>query len=59
MRWRHLVIERSRSVARSGMRPVYQKRSETVKYVPTAKTSQSSGDLKFGHSVIWFGIGNM
>ena len=40
------------------MRPVYQKRSDTVKYVLTANTSQSSGDLKFGHSVIWLGIGN-
>ena len=39
---------RSRSVARSGMRPMYQKSSDTVKYVLTAKTSQMSGLLKFG-----------
>ncbi len=50
-----LVVERSRSVAKSGMRPTYQKSSDTVKYVLTAKTSQMSGLLKFGHSVIWFG----
>ena len=41
------------------MRPVYQKSSDTVKYVPTAKTSQISGLLKFGQSAIWFGSGNM
>ena len=40
------------------MRPVYQKRSDTVKYVLTANTSQSSGYFKFGQSVIWLGIGN-
>ncbi len=40
------------------MRPVYQKSRDTVKYVPTAKTSQRRGDLKFGQRLIWFGIGN-
>ncbi len=39
------------------MRPTYQKSSETVKYVETAKTSQSSGLRKFGHMPIWLGIG--
>ena len=47
----------SRSVARSGTRPTYQNSSETVKYVPMAKTSHTSGDLKFGHICIVFGIG--
>ena len=41
------------------MRPMYQKSSDTVKYVPTAKRSQMSGLLKFGHSDIWLGSGNM
>jgi hypothetical protein len=49
---------RSRSVARSGIRPTYQKSSDTVKYVLTANTSQRSGDLKFGHTFIAFGIGS-
>ncbi len=31
--------------------------SETVKYVLTATTSQSSGLRKFGHTSIWFGYG--
>src|SRR6266851_3926910 len=59
MRWRHLVVDRSRRVARSGMRPVYQKRRDTVKYVPTAKRSQMSGLLKLGHKDIWLGTGNI
>ena len=41
------------------MRPTYQNRTETVKYVLTAKTSQRSGLLKLGHMPIWFGIGNI
>ena len=41
------------------MRPTYQNRSETVKYVLTAKRSHTSGLLKFGQIVIWFGNGNM
>ena len=35
-----------------GSRPEYQKRSETVRYVLTATTSQGSDDLKFGHTPI-------
>ena len=49
---------RSRRVARSGIKPTNQYSSETVKYVLTANTSQSSGLLKFGHIDIWFGIGS-
>ena len=55
---RRLLVARSRSVARSGTRPTYQNSSETVKYVETANTSQISGLRKFGHMLIWFGIGN-
>src|SRR4051794_19670946 len=36
MIWRVRVVARSRSVARSGTRPMYQKSSETLAYVPTA-----------------------
>src|SRR5580693_3116180 len=52
-------MDRSRSVARSGTRPVNQNSAETVKYVETANTSQISGERKFCHmprSVL--GIGN-
>ena len=35
--------------------PKYQNNSETVKYVPTANMSQSSGLAKFGQAPIWFG----
>ena len=41
------------------MRPTNQKSDETVKYVPTAKRSQSSGLLKFGQTAIWLGSGNI
>src|SRR4030095_863169 len=51
------VFARSRIVARSGIRPTYQNRTETVPYTLTAKTSQSRGLLKLGHTLIWFGIG--
>lgn len=40
------------------MRPTYQKRSETVKYVEIAKTSQRSGERKFteiGPRVLGYG----
>src|SRR3954463_9118534 len=50
-------VARSRRVPRSGTRPVYQKSTETLKYVDTAKTSQRSGDRKFGQIPMWFGIG--
>ena len=48
----------SRRVARSGIRPVNQNSSETVKYVETANTSQMSGLRNCGHSCIVFGYGN-
>ena len=48
---------RSRNVAKSGINPVNQNRMETVKYVETANTSQSSGLLKFGQIAYWFGTG--
>ena len=35
--------------------PTYQKSSETVAYVETAKTSQMSGLRKLGHIPIVFG----
>ena len=37
---------------------MYQNSSDTVKYVLTANTSQSSGLRKFGQMPIWFGSGN-
>ena len=48
---------RSRAAARSGSRPEYQKRNETVRYVLTATTSQGSDDLKFGQTPISDGYG--
>src|SRR3954470_19329812 len=50
-------VKRSRSVPRSGMRPMYQKSTETVPYVDTAKTSHSSGERKFCQMTFEFGIG--
>src|SRR2546423_13266246 len=52
------LLERSQSVARSGMSPVYQKRNDTVAYVDTANTSQISGLRNCGQSVMVFGYGN-
>src|SRR6478609_814840 len=49
--------ERSRSVARSGMRPTNQNSAETVAYVETAKTSQTSGLRNCGQTPIVFGYG--
>ena len=40
----------SRIVAKSGIRPIYQKTNETDKYVEIAKTSHSRGELKFTHN---------
>ncbi len=48
---------RSRSVARSGINPVNQNNTDTVKYVDTANTSHSSGERKFGQMAYWFGTG--
>src|ERR1700678_102496 len=52
-----LFVDLSRSVARSGTSPTNQKSKETVAYVETAKTSQTSGLLNCGHSHIGFGYG--
>jgi len=41
----------------SGTVPRKKKTAETVKYVVTAKTSQISGDLKFGQRNREFGYG--
>ena len=37
--------------ARSGISPVYQNKSEIVKYVETAKASQTKGELKLTHKL--------
>src|SRR5512138_1769202 len=47
----------SRAVARSGMRPRYQKRNETVAYVEIANTSHGSALLKFGQTCVVAGYG--
>src|SRR5262245_24027083 len=52
------VCDRSRSVARSGIRPTNQNSSETVAYVETANTSHTSGLLNCGHTFIVLGYGN-
>ena len=54
---RRFAFAWSRSVARSGRRPTYQKTSEIVAYVETAKTSQMSGLRKLGHVPSVPGIG--
>src|ERR1041385_7611732 len=41
-------FSRSRSTARSGIRPTYRNVLEIVRYVRIAKTSHTSGDLGFG-----------
>ena len=48
---------RSRSVATSGIIPMYQKSNDTVAYVETANTSQSKGERKLGQIPFEFGIG--
>ena len=58
MRFVLLWFYQSLSIARSGIKPTYQNSNETVKYVPTAKTSHNKALLKFGHITIEFGIGN-
>src|SRR5215469_17027096 len=50
MNFFHFSLARSRTEARSGIRPEYQKSTDTVKYVEMANTSQSSGELKLGHT---------
>src|SRR5215831_16677968 len=41
---------RSRMIAKSGTKPIYQNTSDTEKYVEIANTSQSNGELKFTHN---------
>src|SRR5690606_33998397 len=40
----NLVLARSLTVARSGNKPEYQNKSDTVKYVEIANTSHNSGE---------------
>jgi hypothetical protein len=47
-------LARSRTVAKSGISPVYQKRREMVKYVLMAKTSHRSGELKLTQREPWY-----
>src|SRR6266436_5872924 len=51
------VVARSRKVARSGTNPVYQNKTETVKYVETANTSHINALRKFCQIPQLFGIG--
>ena len=51
------VVARSRNVAKSGTKPVYQNRTDTVKYVETANTSHMSALRKFCQMPQLFGIG--
>jgi len=44
-------------VQTTGTSPVMRNRVLTVKYVETANTSHSSGDLKFTQSCRWLGYG--
>src|SRR6478672_2570103 len=50
--------EVSRIVAKSGTSPTYQNKAETVAYVETAKTSQTSGLRNCGQIPIEFGYGS-
>ena len=53
------LVTLSRMVAKSGIKPMYQNTSETLKYVLIAKTSQSKGLLKFTHKLPnWLGKGS-
>src|SRR5437588_597880 len=47
---RRIPVARSRIVARSGNKPVYQNTNDTEKYVDIANTSQISGELKLTHN---------
>jgi hypothetical protein len=46
-------------VARSGTMPMYQKTTEIVAYVETAKTSHISGERNCGHTVMVKGSGSI
>src|SRR6185437_5370976 len=52
------ALARSRSVPKSGTMPMYQKTTEIVAYVETAKTSHASGLRNCGHTFILFGYGS-
>ena len=55
-----IPVALSLMVAKSGTRPVYQNKTDTVRYVLMANTSQSNGELKFGHKdPLVLGYGNM
>src|SRR5512139_2847596 len=53
--FKSFALARSRSVARSGINPTYQKSRETVAYVETAKTSQTRGLRVCGQIAIVLG----
>src|SRR6201996_5972965 len=56
---RRIPVARSRMVARSGSKPVYQNNNDTEKYVEIANTSHTSGELKLTHNEPnWFGSGS-
>src|SRR3954471_12076503 len=52
------VFARSRITAKSGINPIYQNSSDTVKYVETAKTSHISGERNCGHIELEVGSGS-
>src|SRR5215813_8303996 len=58
MIWKGLLLARSRSVAKSGIRPTNQNIAETVAYVETANTSHINGLRNCGQIPIVFGYGN-
>ena len=47
---RRMPVARSRMVARSGNKPVYQNTNDTEKYVDIANTSHIKGELKLTHN---------
>src|SRR3954471_9888991 len=55
MRLRIGFVSRSRSTARSGIRPTYRKVLEIVRYVRMANTSHTKGDFGFGQMSRQFG----
>src|SRR5262245_10887934 len=57
IRLRTGFFSRSRSTARSGIRPTYRKVDEIVRYVRIANTSHTSGDFGFGQMRRQFGYG--
>src|SRR6202453_5195684 len=58
MYWAILLFARSRMVPKSGTIPMYQKTTEVVAYVETAKTSHRSGERNCGHTFMVLGQGN-